>query len=124
MSVMFSRSGHTSQGGKLDRRIDVPLSEDLHDMVVVKAAASNKPKAEFARQVLQDALLQPLVAGLPDSVQSKLRALAELTGMTANDLAAKLLTDSVEMKLSMTRSIALQQVLGQSDELPEIHGCR
>jgi len=50
---MLSRSGQTGPGGKLVKRLDIPVSEELEEGVIALAAVAGLPKAEFARQVLE-----------------------------------------------------------------------
>lgn len=50
---MFSRSGRTDPAGKLTRRLDIPVSEELEEAVIALAAVAGVPKAEFARSVIE-----------------------------------------------------------------------
>ncbi len=49
----MSRSGVTHTEGKLIRRLDVPVSEELEEAVIALAAMLGVPKAEFVRNVLE-----------------------------------------------------------------------
>ena len=51
----FARSSHTHVGGKLDRRLDIPVSEELEEAVIALAAVSGMTKAEYGRMVLERA---------------------------------------------------------------------
>lgn len=51
-TTMLSRSGRTDAGGKLERRLDIPVSEDLEAGIITLATLAGVPKAEYARQVL------------------------------------------------------------------------
>lgn len=51
-STMLSRSGRSNAGGKLDRRLDIPLSEELEAGITTLAMLADVPRAEYARQVL------------------------------------------------------------------------
>lgn len=51
--TMLSRSGKTNADGKLTMRIDVPVSEDLHDAVAALATLAGVPKSEFVRCALE-----------------------------------------------------------------------
>lgn len=50
--ALFSRSGHSSGAGKCTTRIDVPVPEELADMVGALAALRGQTKAEYARDLL------------------------------------------------------------------------
>lgn len=50
---MLSRSGTTSAGGKLARRLDIPVSEELEEAVIGMAVMAGVPKAEYVRKVLE-----------------------------------------------------------------------
>jgi hypothetical protein len=114
---MLSRSGRDD--GKLICRLDIPLSEDLHDLIVVKASANGRPKAEFARDTLIAALKEPLLMGLPDEVRSQLVSLAQMAGTAPNDLAATLLSGLVRDKFSMAQSLLRERLLGQWEDDPK-----
>ncbi len=49
---LFSRSGHSSGAGKCTSRIDIPVPEELADMVGALAALRGQTKAEYARDLL------------------------------------------------------------------------
>ncbi len=51
--TMLSRSGSSSVGGKLTRRLDIPVSEDLEEAVIGMAVMAGVPKAEYVRMVLE-----------------------------------------------------------------------
>lgn len=53
---MLSRSGRTSTDGKLTRRLDVPVSEELEEAVIALAAVAGMPKAELVRTILERAI--------------------------------------------------------------------
>lgn len=55
-SPRFARSGHSNDGGKLTRRLDVPVSEELEEAVIALAAIAGVPRAEFARRLLERAV--------------------------------------------------------------------
>lgn len=50
---LFSRNGTTSAGGKKDRRLDIPVDEDLEEKLIALAVMRGVPKAEYARLVLE-----------------------------------------------------------------------
>lgn len=56
----MSRSGKTEPGGKLTRRIDVPVTDDLDDGMTALAAVAGIPKAEFARWIMERAVFGEL----------------------------------------------------------------
>ena len=121
-TTMFSRSGRTDDGGKLVCRLDVALPEDLNDKVVACATLAGKPKAEFARDLISEALCAPMLIALPPDVRTQLTAMASLVGETPNDLALALLFEAVKRSFGMTQSFARSQVLRQPDDSPEITG--
>ena len=49
----LSRSGRTSPGGKLTRRLDVPVSEDMESDLIGLATALGVPRSELVRQMLE-----------------------------------------------------------------------
>jgi hypothetical protein len=51
--TMLSRSGRSDPGGKLVKRLDIPVSEELEEGIIALAAVSGVPKSEFARQLLE-----------------------------------------------------------------------
>lgn len=119
MTTMLSRSGHSREDGKLICRLDIPLSEDLHDLIVVKASEHGRPKAEFARDTLIAAIKEPLLLGLPHDVRSQLVSLAQMAGTAPNDLAVALLADLVRSKFSMAQSLLREHLLGQWEDGPK-----
>lgn len=50
---MLSRSGRTNPGGKLDRRLDILVTEELESAVITLAGMHGVPKGEFARVLLE-----------------------------------------------------------------------
>jgi hypothetical protein len=115
---MLSRNGQTSPEGKLTCRLDIPLSEELHDLIVVQASQASKPKAEFARDTLARALTEPVMLGLPEEVCKQLSSLAQMAGTSPSELALQLLADVVREKFDMAKSLMRRHVLGQADETP------
>lgn len=53
MDTMLSRSGRSDPLGKLTRRLDVPVSEELEDAVIAMATLSGVGKAEYVRNLLE-----------------------------------------------------------------------
>lgn len=51
--TMLSRSGRSSPDGKLERRIDVPMSEELEAAVIALATIDGMSKAEWVRGKLE-----------------------------------------------------------------------
>lgn len=49
----LSRSGKSHPGGKMDFRIDVPMTEELHDEVIGMARLHGMTKAEWIRFTLE-----------------------------------------------------------------------
>lgn len=54
---MLSRSGRSNPDGKLTARLDVPVSEEIHEMVIALSALNGVPKAEYVRSILERTLL-------------------------------------------------------------------
>ena len=52
-NTMLSRSGKTSPDGKLGRRLDVPVSEELEAAVISLATIQGISKAEWVRYHLE-----------------------------------------------------------------------
>lgn len=120
--TMLSRSGRTHEDGKMTARIDVPLPDAVHDQIVLRASDASKPKAEFARDLLVDALTQPMLIALSGEAREQLTAMAKLVGSEPNDLALQLLCDALKRSFGMTQSFARNQLLGQSEHGPRIIG--
>jgi hypothetical protein len=51
--TMLSR-GRSNPDGKLTERLDVPVTEDLHEAVIALATIQGMTKAEWVRAVLED----------------------------------------------------------------------
>lgn len=52
--IMFSRARHSNPAGKLTQRIDVPVTEELHDALAALAQVKGySGKAEYVRAVLE-----------------------------------------------------------------------
>jgi hypothetical protein len=56
----LSRSGASCSAGKLSRRLDIPVSEELEDAVIALATLDGVPKAEYVRRVLERAMFGDL----------------------------------------------------------------
>lgn len=56
MSTMLSRSGRSGTEGKLTHRFDIPVSEDLHDSVIALATIHGISKAEWLRNLIEEAV--------------------------------------------------------------------
>lgn len=53
---MLSRSGRTSPDGKLTQRLDIPVSDDLNEAVIALSTIRGVSKAEWSRNVLEEAV--------------------------------------------------------------------
>lgn len=53
MSGLESRSANSNLFGKCDRRLDVPVSEQLEERIIAMAALNGIPKAEYVRRILE-----------------------------------------------------------------------
>lgn len=74
MDTNLSRNGRSNPSGKMDVRIDVPMTEDLHDEVLFMAKLHNMTKAEFIRYTLERVIYGELAiakhrAGIPQYAQ-------------------------------------------------------
>ncbi len=58
--TLLSRSGRSNEGGKLTRRFDIPVSEELEEGVIALAALADVPKAEYLRTILERAIFGEL----------------------------------------------------------------
>lgn len=124
MTTMLSRSGQTDPSGKMTNRLDIPMSDDLHDLIVVKASEAVRPKSEYARDLIVQALSAPMLIGLPDETRGQLASLAQMAGVSPNDLAVRLLSDVVSQKFSMAQSFVRQRLLEQWEDNPDTVGGR
>lgn len=114
--TVLSRSGRTSADGKLAQRLDIPVSEDLHDMAVVAAAKAGLPKAEFLRDLISDALINGLWLPLADDAQRALDVLSTLRDVPAGQLLQGLVERVLREQLDMLRSLERRHQAGQLDE--------
>ena len=68
---MMSRSGASNPSGKLTRRLDVPVSEELENAIIALATMRRMTKCEFTRYLLERTvfgelpMLQRLSGALP-----------------------------------------------------------
>jgi len=53
METNLSRSGRSNPSGKMDVRIDVPMTEELHDEVLFMSKLHGMTKAEYIRYTLE-----------------------------------------------------------------------
>ncbi len=53
MDTNLSRSGRTDPNGKMVVRIDVPMTEELHDEVLFMSKLHGMTKAEYIRYTLE-----------------------------------------------------------------------
>lgn len=115
--TMLSRSGRTSaDGGKLIQRLDIPVSEELHDLAVVAAAQRGVPKAEFLRELLNDALSNGLWLPLADDAQRALEVLSTLRDMPVGPLLLEMIEKVLREHLDMLRSLERTHAAAQLDE--------
>lgn len=120
--TMLSRSGVSHATGKLTRRLDIPVSEEMEDMVISRAVAAERPRAEFTRDLLQQALTAPQLIGLPAPVRAQLDVLATIAGAEPHELATDLLRRAVRDGFNMIQSIARERMDLQSDESGSLDG--
>ena len=51
--ILLSRSASSSSLGKCDRRLDVPVSEELENAIIAMATLRGQTKAELTRSILE-----------------------------------------------------------------------
>jgi hypothetical protein len=56
MCPLESRPAVSNPLGKCDRRIDIPVSEQLEERIIAMAALNGMSKAEYARRLLERAM--------------------------------------------------------------------
>jgi hypothetical protein len=122
--IRLARSGVSNATGKLTRRLDIPVSEEMEDMVISRAVAAERPRAEFTRDLLQQALTAPQLIGLPVPVRAQLDVLATIAGAEPHELATDLLRRAVRDGFNMIQSIARERMELQSDDSPDESGRR
>lgn len=120
--TMLSRSGVSHATGKLTRRLDIPVSEEMEDMVISRAVAAERPRAEFTRDLLQQALTAPQLIGLSAPVRAQLDVLATIAGAEPHALAVDLLRRAIRNDFNMVKSIARERMELQSDESGSLDG--
>jgi predicted DNA-binding protein len=118
MSTMLSRSGRSNPDGKLTQRFDIPVSEELNERAIVAASHKAKPKAEFLRDVLEEALTNGCWFPLSDQARRALEVLAELHEQPPGQYLAALVNETLLDRLSMVKMIVQKPASGQSDEYP------
>lgn len=74
METNLSRSGRSNPSGKMDVRIDVPMTEELHDEVLFMSKLHGMTKAEWIRYTLERVIFGEQFiarnrAGLPSYAQ-------------------------------------------------------
>ena len=74
--TMLSRSGRSAPGGKLTRRLDIPVSEQMESDLIGLATALGVPRSELARQMLERVLYGEV---------SMLRKITRLAGLSRWD---------------------------------------
>lgn len=114
--TVLSRSGRTSADGKLAQRLDIPVSEDLHDLTVVAAAQRGIPKAEFVRDVLQQALVDGCWLPLSPEASRALDVLCALRETGRGDCLVGVLEQALKEQLGMLRIMAQGACQSPSDD--------
>ncbi len=116
MNTMLSRSGRSNPDGKLVAKLDIPVSEQLNEAVIIAAAAKGVPKAELVRDILNEALVNGCWLPLTPWAHKALSVLTELDGIKPGDFLAKIVNDALCERFSIRRSFIQDTVSGQSDE--------
>ena len=60
MTTMLSRSGRTNPDGKLSQRLDIPVTDELHEAVIALATVDGMSKAEWVRMLIEEAVFGKL----------------------------------------------------------------
>lgn len=74
--TLLSRSGSTNASGKLTKRMDVPISEELEEALIGLAVIEGIPKAELGRRLWEEAIFGRL---------SMVRRMAQVKGPSPSD---------------------------------------
>lgn len=116
MCTMLSRSGRTSPEGKLTQRFDIPVSEDLNERAIVAASQRGVPKAEFLRDLLDEALLNGCWFPLTPEARKALDVLAALHATDPGEYLAGLVNRALGEQFVMAQMVVQKTVSGQSEE--------
>lgn len=57
METLLSRPSHSNPAGKCDRRLDIPIPEELENAIVALATLRGMSKAEYGRMILERSVL-------------------------------------------------------------------
>lgn len=115
---LLSRSGRSDPAGKLTQRLDVPLSDELHDRVVVAASGAGKPKAEFVREMLATALCDGCWFPISPRAERALDVLSALHDQKPGEYLTELVEGVILERFSMHQSIARGGAQREGDQSP------
>lgn len=114
----LSRSGRTDPAGKLTQRLDVPVTEDLHDRVVVSASNSGLPKAEFVRELISSALSDGCWFPVSEKAERALEVLSALHDQKPGEYLTELVEAVILERFAMHQSIARGGAGREGDQSP------
>lgn len=120
-STMLSRRhGDT---GKMLCRIDIPVSEQQLESVIVHAAQKGfRSKTEFSRDVVLGAVQDGYWLPLKPEAQKALEVLAVLNGVSEHDLVVDLLEGELMRRLAMVQMMTKTSDFGNVNGIPSING--
>ncbi|MBY0465372.1 MAG: hypothetical protein K2W33_10555 [Burkholderiales bacterium] len=116
---LLSRSGRTDPAGKLTQRLDVPVTDDLHDRVVVAASSAGLPKAEFVRSLLSSALADGCWLPVSEKADRALDVLSALHDQKPGEYLLELVEEVILERFAMHQSIARGGVRMEVDQSPK-----
>lgn len=115
---MLSRSGRSNPDGKLTQRFDVPVSEDLNERAIVAASKTGRPKAEFLRDLIEEALTNGCWFPLSDTAKRSLDVLSALHGEHPGSYLADLVEAELVHRFGMAQMVVQNTPARPSDEYP------
>lgn len=115
---LLSRSGRTDPAGKLVQRLDVPVTDELHDRVVVAASGAGMPKAEFVRALLATALVDGCWFPVSEKSGRALDVLSALHDKRPGEYLVELVEGVILERFAMHQSIARGCVQREGDQSP------
>lgn len=77
---------------------------------MLSRSGQTDPGGKVGKMTVQ-AISAPMIIGLPDETRGQLASLAQMAGVSPNDLAVRLLSDVVSQKFSMAQSFVRQRLL-------------
>lgn len=102
---MLSRSGRTNPDGKLTLRFDIPVSEELSERVIVAASHRGLPKAEFLRDLIDEAMTNGCWFPLTAQARRSLDVLSALHGQAPGEYLAGLVNEALTERFAMAQMV-------------------